>query len=77
MELTKESLEAKIAATQEEIKDYATKQQAEISQMQQDLQSKVRSAQKGIDNLEGKLSSYQELLAQVQPDAKPDLKVVK
>lgn len=72
MELTKESLESKIKETQQEIVTFARSAQDEVNALQQALQVKVRESQKHVDNLEGKLASYQELLSQFAPNENPD-----
>lgn len=67
MELTTKELEDKIKVTREEMTVYARNAQAEINGIQQALQNKVREAQKTVDNYEGKLQTFVELLNQASP----------
>jgi hypothetical protein len=69
MELTKEAIEQKIKDLVLETQTFARNAQAEVNAIQQALQNKIRESQKSVDNLEGKIAGYQELLKEMYPSA--------
>ena len=72
MTLSKEDLQNKIKASQEELMVFARNAQAEVNALQGALQTKIRESQKAVDNLDGKIAGYQELLNQLYPETKTD-----
>ena len=69
MTLNVVELQKKREALKAEAIEYAQGAQADINQLQQALQAKVREAQKTIDNKEGQISGLDALIKELSGDA--------
>lgn len=65
MTLNVPELQAKADSLRREATVYVTSVQAEINQLQQALQAKVREAQKIIDQKEGQINGLEELIKEM------------
>jgi hypothetical protein len=73
MTLNVEELQKKSDSLRQEAVVYAQGVQAEINQLQQNLQVKVREAQKIIDNKEGQIKGLEELIKEMGGAVAPTL----
>lgn len=65
MELSVDELQKKADALSQELANYAQTVQTEINQLQQDLQSKVRDAQRMVDQKQGQISALNDLIKEM------------
>lgn len=70
-------LQAKADKIRGDIIKYSQEAQEEINRKQQELAALIKFAQRKIDNLEGALAAYIDLLPKDQPGENPQPKTVK
>jgi hypothetical protein len=65
MQLNVEELLNKTDVLRKEIVEYAASVQEDINKLQQDLQAKVREAQRTVDQKQGQLSALEDLIKEM------------
>ena len=60
--MTKDETQAKIDELKKVLEQLVNVSRQEIAKRQQDFQDYVKSQQKNVDNLEGRIAAYQEIL---------------